>query len=380
MQISITENGLGLNCWKVKKDIHSFNELKEIVTNYSYSSAIFTGNRKFDNITSFNNVLIYDIDNDVDTPNISILEANTLLSEIGIYYLIIGTKSHQILKNDRVVDRFRVIIPTQTDYLKNNIDKKLYRAMQEIITKLLKINEFVDKKALTDPSRYYAKSPINSICFTGAGNTKRVMNLKKIEKEVILKSNINANTNINANSNNGNYLTRVDTNKIMNLNILDLVKNFEKVEEIVDGSYIYLKNDDVKYSYMIDDNVVFDFKSGKTYNSITYLEKQFNTINLSIIAKKLKDRLSIDFEFIDLNSLKSATNKALLTAKNDIEFADLVKNEFDNIKFCRLCKNSIKIFDLEIDLKDLQIEKIDMINCFRNNRAKNNDEIQSFSI
>ena len=108
MQISITENGLGLNCWKVKKDIHSFNELKEIVTNYSYSSAIFTGNRKFDNITSFNNVLIYDIDNDVDTPNISILEANTLLSEIGIYYLIIGTKSHQILKNDRVVDRLEL--------------------------------------------------------------------------------------------------------------------------------------------------------------------------------------------------------------------------------------------------------------------------------
>ncbi|BAM31495.1 hypothetical protein HW260_08850 [Helicobacter cinaedi] len=80
--------------WK-KIQIKDLAELHNIIKTYPYSNANFyDGYRKADNIISFNNLLIYDIDNNKDTPNLTIKQAEILLTQNQIHALIMPTKSN----------------------------------------------------------------------------------------------------------------------------------------------------------------------------------------------------------------------------------------------------------------------------------------------
>ena len=78
-----------------KIQIKDLAELHNIIKTYPYSNANFyDGYRKADNIISFNNLLIYDIDNNKDTPNLTIKQAEILLTQNQIHALIMPTKSN----------------------------------------------------------------------------------------------------------------------------------------------------------------------------------------------------------------------------------------------------------------------------------------------
>ena len=128
-----------------------------------------------------------------------------------------------------------------------------------------------------------------------------------------------------------------------------------------------IKTDATKYS-IIDDKLAHDFKNDVTYNSLTYLQMQFETNNLNIIARELEKALGGTYIRVNTEAVKTAVADALETATNDKTFEANIK-EYFGCKFVKLDKDSIKIADQQISLKDIGIDKGKVVDTLKSNRA-----------
>ena len=164
-----------------------------------------------------------------------------------------------------------------------------------------------------------------------------------------------------------NNLTYVDAEELMDVPITMLIHKFEGGEEATEGSYKYIKTDATKYS-IIDDKLAHDFKNDVTYNSLTYLQMQFETNNLNIIARELEKALGGTYIRVNTEAVKTAVADALETATNDKTFEANIK-EYFGCKFVKLDKDSIKIADQQISLKDIGIDKGKVVDTLKSNRA-----------
>ncbi len=376
-----------LNGWRVK-EVSNYNDLSLLMKNYSYASSRFDGRRHQDNAKTFNNMLIFDIDNDPDDKQITLKEAKALLESKGISAMLMPSKSHQIEKftdsgkSKGIKDRYRIVIPTKTA-IRNSTDKDTYKEFQRLAVQSLGLTGAVDKGALTDSARFYQQSLQTAVRTIAEGKVidtsnwenKAIENISqaRAEKEAQrlkideLRANIRkyrAVTNDTA----SNYLNYVDAVEIMDIPINMLIMKFEGGKEDTEGSYKYIKTDATKYS-IIDDKLAHDFKNDMTYNSLTYLQMQFETTNLNTIARSLEKAIGENYLRVNTEAVKTAIDQSLKDATNDKSFEANIK-EYFSVKFVKLEKDSIKIADQQISLKDVGTDKGAIVNTLKDNRQQ----------
>lgn len=371
--------------WEVV-EVNKYTQLATLMRQYSYASSRFDTKRDANNANSFNNLLIFDVDNDPKDKELSIIKAKELLEKQGISAMILASKSHQIEKftdsgkSKGIKDRYRIIIPTKTA-IRDNTDKETYKEFQELVVNALGLDGCIDTNALKDKARFYYKSPLQAIQIVIKAN--KVMDISHLENRAIaniqkLRANKEAQNikieEMRANIKRdrmlsipmSNNLTFVDIDALMNISIINLINRFEDSIEIKEGSYIYLKTNKSKYS-IIDNTLAHDFKSDITYNSLTYLQMQYETDNLNIIAREVGKIMSKNYIKPNIEAIKKALSKALRVATNDKSFEESIKLYF-GVNFVKLKKESLKIADCEICLIDINIDKMQIINRFKFNR------------
>lgn len=382
MKLSICKdtNPNALSKWE-QVEVTNYAQLASYMKQYPYSQAIYDNQyRNADNANSFNNVLIYDIDNDKDTPQLAINEAKQLLEKHNISAMILPSKSNNIDKNGYTAERYRIVIPTNKAITIN--DKDTYREFQKITARALKIDKYVDNKALNDRARFYYKSPISAE--PTVIKSDRVMNIENLQTKAIeniaeqrrireaeqqrakeIKANLSQYKTVQREQ--SNNLTYANVDKIMQLDIRQLINHFEKQSEnYKEGSYEMIKTANAKYS-IIDNNVAHDFKNDKTYNSLTYLQHKIGTSNINNVARELEKITGESYMEINYPRVKEAVIKARQSATNDKSFEQSLKDYF-NVKYTKLNKDSITIADKEIKLSDIKHSKQDIIKDLQSNR------------
>lgn len=384
MKLSICKdnNINALNKWE-QVEVNSYSELASYMKQYPYSQAQYEqGYRNSDNAKSFNNVLIYDIDNDKDTPQLSINEAKELLKQHNISAMILPSKSHNIDKNGHTAERYRIIIPTKQSI--DIQDKATFREFQQLTARALKIDKYVDKKALNDKARFYYRSPISAEpTVIKSDRVMSIDNLQNRAKENIqeqqkqkeaeqqraseIRANIQQYQQVNYTT--SNHLTYANVDKIMQLDIKQLINRFEKQsEQYKEGNYEMIKTPNAKYS-IIDNNVAHDFKSDTTHNSLTYLQHKLGTSNINNVARELEKITGENYMEVNYPRVKEVVQEARQRGLNDKGFESVLKEGF-NVKYAKLDKDSVIIADKEIKLSDIDMQKQDIINDLQNNRAE----------
>lgn len=158
---------------KFSKVSIKFNTLHNYTANNRYSNSFFVdGKRKGENCIGFGSLLIFDVDN--DKSNLPLEEAIEQCSDFKS--LIVTTKSHQVVKNNQAMDRFRIIIP-MTDNLELD-NKKDYPHIYMYISKLLGITEYIDT-ACKDVARMYQPNPKQIVHYS---NSENIIDTKMIVK------------------------------------------------------------------------------------------------------------------------------------------------------------------------------------------------------
>jgi len=111
-----------------------------------------------------------------------------------------------------------------------------------------------------------------------------------------------------------------------------------------------IKTNTSKYSILKDGEVIHDFKSGKTYNKISYMYEKLNVNNLMSLAKELQNVTGEEYIKVNENLIKEVIKEATSRATDLFEFNEIVKKKC-NVEFCRvdLKNNIIKIADIEIN-------------------------------
>lgn len=384
MKLSICKdnNVNALSKWE-QVEVTNYAQLASYMKQYPYSQAIYDNQyRNADNANSFNNVLIYDIDNDKDTPQLTINQAKELLEKHNISAMILPSKSNNIDKNGHTAERYRIVIPTSTAISIN--DKDTYREFQKITARALKIDSYVDNKALNDKARFYYKSPISAEPIQAKAN--RVMNIENLQTKAIeniaeqrrireaeqqrakeIKANLSQYKTVQREQ--SNNLTYANVDKIMQLDIKQLINHFEKdSESYQEGSYQMIKTPTAKYS-IIDNNVAHDFKSDTTHNSLTYLQHKIGTSNINNVARELEKITGESYMEINYPRVKEVVQEARQRGYNDKGFEEVLKERF-NVKYAKLDKDSIHIADKEIKLSDIDMQKQDIIKDLQQNRAE----------
>jgi len=117
-----------------------------------------------------------------------------------------------------------------------------------------------------------------------------------------------------------------------------------------------------------------DFKSGKTYNKISYLYEKLGVNNLMSLARELEKITGESYIKINENLVKNAIKKATEQATDLYEFNDIIKREC-NVEFCRvdLKNNTIQIADITFNTDTKAI--LDKIN---ENKAEKEAQQQAY--
>ncbi|GAA7619487.1 hypothetical protein HpBhutan199_14690 [Helicobacter pylori] len=164
----------------VNESVKSLDELVKVITNYHYSSAIYKNNyRNTHNTKGFSNLLIFDIDNDKDKPNISLEETKNLFKKHGIETLIIPSRNHNKEKHGHIAERFRIIIPTQQTIGQDFNCNNDFSVFNNFCAKALGIYDYIDKKVSVDQSKAYYKSPNDATPIILKGRIMDITHLKQ---------------------------------------------------------------------------------------------------------------------------------------------------------------------------------------------------------
>lgn len=234
MQINISySNHITKNFKNIKIPFRKLCALVKSEFNYS-AGAFKDGYRKADNYLNKSNVLILDIDDGV-----SIIEAKEIFKKY--MNIIATTKSHQKDKNGIKCDRFRVIIPTQTDI---TLDKKEYSKMMEEVYKDF---PFVDK-VCKDASRFYFPSKDSIVTFNNGSNAfnwKPYHERAKYSEETRRRL---ANFRDAYNRRNNNYS---DSNEETKIDYIRKIANTEKLLELLkyDEKFVAGQRNKTLFSY-----------------------------------------------------------------------------------------------------------------------------------
>ena len=387
LHISINKSGQrnALSGWEVV-EMKDYSRLATLMKQYPYSVSRFDTKRDANNVKAFNNLLIFDVDNDPNDKQLSMAEAKVLLESKGVSAMILPSKSNQIEKftssgeSKGIVDRYRIIIPIKSA-IRNDTDKDTYAEFMELTAKALGLEGSIDTSALKDKARYYYQSPLSAVPLVV--KAEKVMDVTNLESRAIrnvqearaekeaqrikmeeLRANLKKYRAVSMPT--SNNLTYVDAEELMDVPITMLIHKFESGEEKEEGSYRYIKTDATKYS-IIDDKLAHDFKNDVTYNSLTYLQMQYETKNLNIIARELQKTIGGTYIRVNTEAVKTAVGDALRVATNDKTFEESIK-EYFGCEYVKLGKDTIKIADQSIALSEIGTNKGLVVDALRGNR------------
>ena len=137
-----------------------FNTLFSYTEKFRYSCSIFKdGKRSIANCIGFGNILIYDVDNDTE----NILPLGTAVEMFNeVESLVVTTKSHEIEKNGKVADRFRIVISVDED-ISVSVDD--YSEYYIHVAEILGIAEFIDHSC-KDAARMYQPNPNQEVYYS----------------------------------------------------------------------------------------------------------------------------------------------------------------------------------------------------------------------
>lgn len=393
------ENKNALNKWE-QVEVKSYSELSSLMKQYPYSMAEFKGARSGDNIKGYGNALIYDIDNDYE-PKLNINEAKQLLQQHGVSAMILPSKSHGIEKFTKsgkckgVEDRYRIVIPTNKTVNFKGIEE--YREFQQLTARALKIDKFLDSQALNDKARFYYKSPVTAepiiikadrvmsvdkLASKAIANVKMQREQKEAETQRIeaIKANLNEyRAKPNNSQTSSNSLTYANAERIINeIDIKQLIKHYESVEEYKEGNYIMMKSKEAKYS-VIDSNIAHDFKSDTTYNPLTYLQQKLNTTNLNIIAREAQKVTGTIYIEVNQEAVNMAIKKSLTSATNDKSFESGIR-EYFGVDYCRFNGNSLTIADQHYEVNQEAIIESLRLNRNEQQQQQRDDSYQGMTM
>ena len=102
---------------------------------------------------------------------------------------------------------------------------------------------------------------------------------------------------------------------------------------------------------------------------ITFLQQHYGTNNLNKVSRKLKEETNIDCLLVNFTEVENTVKSAMSIAKNDKEFETIIKDHF-NARFCKLESKTLIVADQIIQLSDLNVDKLEIINKFRENRIE----------
>ncbi len=172
---------------KFKSENVKVNNLEEILKSHNYSlinwktddsTDIYNRYRKSENFESASGYIV-DIDD-----GLTIDDAKDKLDSLGLNYVMITSKSHQVVKKDKpAIDRFHIIVP----FNKPLKSKEKYQA---VFGYFAAIFPSIDSST-RDLARFYFASPNDSICVSNLDNNyldvdeiKTSWNLKEISKKI----------------------------------------------------------------------------------------------------------------------------------------------------------------------------------------------------
>jgi hypothetical protein len=250
----------------------------------------------------------------------------------------------------------------------------------------LGLEEYTDPKALRDRARFYYKSPIEARPhIVPAERVMKIDNIERVAIERVEKRRAEkeaerkrieeirkeiAKYRAAPRKGQSEALSYANVEAIINTPIMPIIEAIEQGEPYKDGSYQMVRTNGAKYSIIeIEENVAHDFKSDRTYNTLTYLQEHLGTDNINIVARTLSKITGEDYMMVNIDAVKRAVESARKTATNDKRFEESLKQYF-GVRYCKLGKDSITIADKKIELCDLGIEKRDLIDSFRANREE----------
>ena len=147
MKISISENNSNVDFKPV--EVNTLQDFVGLATKYNYSTGIFKDNYR--NKANFIEAecIALDVDNEDPEDNYTIADAKEKFKDFK--HIIMPSKSHQLIKNNRIADRFRIILFLETPIT----SAKDFTATW---VELLNYYPAADK-ACKDASRFYYPSP-----------------------------------------------------------------------------------------------------------------------------------------------------------------------------------------------------------------------------
>ncbi|WP_104707258.1 hypothetical protein [Helicobacter ailurogastricus] len=331
--------------------------------------------RSGENVLALHPFLFYDVDNDKDSKKqpLSIKGARDLLERYGIAFGIVPSRNYKKLKeNDSRpdVERFRIIIPLESpppiELIK---DKELFRKFQEIFAQKLGLIAYVDDAPLRDMARYYARHTtpplIDSIVVQG--RLTRVDKIFQMATQELIQERqeqearraehkpfILPKSSQTTSSSHG-HIVIADKDRINAIHIADLINTLEGiVREYKEGTYRMIKTATAKYS-ITDDNIAYDFKSGKKYGVYAYLAEKFDTPVWNNIARKLGKLMGCEFLVPD-PAFGVVLRNAMARAHSRQEVERTLKAHY-GVGFVRFEYNYIRVADQCLDYPSAEDRK-----------------------
>ena len=380
-----------LTGWK-NIEVKTFQEIESVIKTYSYAAfgEMKDGYKKADNVVSMSNCALFDVDNDPEAPCLLIRDAQELLK--GITFFIITSRSHGLAKGDKpAIDRYRIIVPLNKGLTPK---KELYRVEMMILANELGLLDYVDHKALKDIARFYYKSPMTATFVVndmgGAFDVEPVINAASAELAEIERRKQEARDAIRdrvipgviGDFNSSDYPKIIDVDAINALPLDDIYSSYTGNKLTEEGSYLMGKGvttgtSKSRCSFTVwqengtGDWLWHDLKTSESGNVLTFMRYAAGLDAYQAaqaLEKKFNTRLLID----NLAYYAKKFNTALEIATNDKSLQEQLKLRI-GANFVKIDKDHIRIADKEFSFEQLGVNKGDMINRLRKNRAKNND-------
>ena len=336
-----------------------------LITTRAYSNSIFnyTHYRKNENVLGYGSCIIFDVDNDADTANITMQEAKNILTTKNIFSLIIPSRSHLLDKGKNgIKDRFRIFIfLNDKSKIPSDISKEAYKNLINNIALELDLDKYIDPRAL-DISRLYYPTPENhkKSAIEIPGNNFSIENSLKEALKVditLFKNPFTASSLSSQQYSIHHYIYSYDYEEInIKADFPALISYAESINySNQSGSKIKIKtNSHNTYQFFTDTNLLYDFKKMKTFKPVSYIKHILNIDKTPEEIEKIENILNQEFK--KLNRLWSDSFvKAMNTAKNHKELTILLKEYtgFKKITVNNTAEDKIVIGGRSFHIKEL---------------------------
>jgi len=336
--------------------------------------------------------MIFDIDNDPNSAQMSIEQARTALKDTTC--MIVTSRSHQIEKDGKpAVDRYRILVPLTAPL---SIDKNLYRLQAIKLAEDLGLLEYTDHKALKDIARQYYPSPEAAQVLVN--NTKQAFNSAdaiefgidelarleqvKIDARKAIQDRIMP--SVMTDYVTSDYPRMIDINKMNVLPLDEIYRDYTGNALDQEGSYLMGKGITAGTSQSRQSLTIWesggdwlwhDLKSGESGNVLTFMREAVG-MNAYQAAVELSHKYGVELLIDNYAYYADVVAKALDTAINDKTLEEAIKDA-TGATYVKFDNEGIKIANKVFSFEQLGLTDkgavIDMLKANRGLGSRDNE-------